>query len=95
MFKRRNSPSKSKEYKNMCEEVYYLTISGAENDTELDELKMKAWFKSILFKCKANDLVCAKFDYDEHQMEDAFEEFGFKKKDDEKRTKQREDKMKA
>lgn len=59
--------SKEKKYKEMCEEVYYLTISGSEmkHDKDLDEMKMKAWFHSVLIKCKANDLVCAKFQYDE------------------------------
>ena len=38
--------SKNKEYKEMCEEVYYLIIAGSKKDKDLDEMKMKTWFKS-------------------------------------------------
>jgi len=52
----------------MCEEVYMLIVAGAgfDKDKDLDEMKMKTWFKSQVIKCKANDLVSTKFGYDEN-----------------------------
>ena len=83
--------SKNKQYKEMCEEVYMLIIAGSKNDKELDEMKMKTWFQSQVIKCKANDLVCTKFGYDENQIEEAFDKFKLapqrKGEDDDKETK--------
>lgn len=38
--------SKNKEYKEMCEEVYMLIITGSKlkEDKDLDEMKMRTWF---------------------------------------------------
>ena len=40
--------SKNREYKEMCEEVYMLIITGSKlkEDKDLDEMKMRTWFQS-------------------------------------------------
>ena len=73
---------KNKEYKELVEEVYLLIVSKAEQSEELDTKKMQAYIKSVIFKCKASDIVRDTIGVEEMQLEQAIQKYGLEAKKD-------------
>ena len=63
--------SKTKQFKDMFEEVYFLIVGQSEDHDEVARRKAEALFLSKVIECKACDIVLSKLGFDQMQIEQA------------------------